>query len=53
MEKPSLAAAYKSFADDVFPPRLEIAFYDEAGRKTLLAYEKLTWEVEGERKGLR
>ncbi len=53
MEKPSLAAAYKSFADDAFPPRLEIAFYDEAGRKTLLAYEKLTWEVEGERKGLR
>ena len=52
-EKPSLQSAYRSFAEDRFPPRMEIAFYDETGRRTALSYEKLTWEVEGERKGLR
>jgi len=49
----NLAAAYRTFADDPFPARMEIAFYDEAGSRTALAYEKVTWEVGGERKGLR
>jgi len=53
MEPKNLAAAYRSFADDPFPPKMEIAFYDEGGTKTSLVYEKVTWEVEGERKGLR
>lgn len=53
MDKPSLASAYRSLADDPFPPRMEIAFYDEAGKRTALAYEKVEWEVEGQRRGLR
>jgi phosphoribosylaminoimidazolecarboxamide formyltransferase/IMP cyclohydrolase len=53
MEKPSLAAAYRSFADDPFPRFMEIAFYDDAGSRGVLAYEKVTWEVEGESRGLR
>jgi len=53
MEKPSLAAAYRSFADDPFPRNMEISFYDDAGRKSSLLYEKVEWEVEGETRGLR
>ncbi len=53
MDPKNLAAAYRSFADDPFPPRMEIAFLEESGERTALAYEKVTWEVEGERRGLR
>lgn len=53
MEKPSLAAAYRSFADDPFPRNMEISFYDDAGRKSSLLYEKVEWEVGGETRGLR
>ena len=53
MEKQSLAAAYRSFADDPFPGKMEISFYDDAGRKSSLLYEKVEWEVEGETRGLR
>lgn len=53
MEKPSLAAAYRSFADDPFPRKMEISFYDDAGRKASLFYEKVEWMVEGETRGLR
>lgn len=53
MDKPSLASAYRSFADDPFPARMELAFYDGAGTRTALVYEKVEWEVEGERRGLR
>jgi len=38
--------------EEHFPPRLEISLVDERGRQTLV-YEKVTWAVEGERKGLR
>ncbi len=40
-------------AADPFPPRLEIAFYDEAGLRTALVYDKVQWEVAGESRGLR
>jgi len=53
MEKQSLAAAYRSFADDPFPRKMEISFYDDAGRKSSLLYEKVEWVVEGETRGLR
>jgi phosphoribosylaminoimidazolecarboxamide formyltransferase/IMP cyclohydrolase len=53
MKSPKLSDAYRSMAEDPFPPRMEIAFYDEAGRRTALLFEKTTWEVDGERKGLR
>jgi phosphoribosylaminoimidazolecarboxamide formyltransferase/IMP cyclohydrolase len=53
MEIKNLAAAYRTFADDPFPPRMEVAFYDDAGVRSALVYEKVTWEVGGERKGLR
>ncbi len=37
---------------DPFPERMEIAFIEDDERKTLV-YEKVTWEIDGERKGLR
>lgn len=45
-------SAYKTVMDDHFPPRIEIAFVDEAGRQTLF-YEKAAWVIDGVRKGLR
>ena len=38
--------------DDHFPSGMEISFFGEEGRQTLL-YEKATWVIEGEEKGLR
>ena len=38
--------------DDHFPDRMEIAFIGESGRQ-VLAYEKVTWVISGEEKGLR
>lgn len=53
MDKKSLSSAYKEIHDDPFPSRMEIAFYDEAGERQTIAYEKVQWTVEGERRGLR
>ena len=53
MSPKSLASAYRSMAPDPFPAAMEVAFYDEAERRTALVFEKVQWEVEGERRGLR
>ncbi len=53
MKAPSLAAAYRDFADDPFPARMEISFYDDGGHRSALVYEKVEWLVEGQTKGLR
>ena len=50
-----LKAAYRRIMDDHFPGRMEISFIDEtgeSGRQTLV-YEKATWVIDGEEKGLR
>ncbi len=51
--KKPLSAAYRSITDDPFPARMELSFYDEAGHRTALVYEKVVWDVAGERRGLR
>jgi phosphoribosylaminoimidazolecarboxamide formyltransferase/IMP cyclohydrolase len=48
-----LSDAYKTIIDDPFPPRMEIAFVGTDGVRTTLVYDKVLYEVEGERKGLR
>lgn len=48
----SLTRMYRRVEEDVFPPSMEITFAGPAGRQTLV-YEKVTWAVAGERKGLR
>ena len=47
-----IKASYKTIVKDHFPPRMEISFIDGTKRQTLI-YEKVTWEIDGERKGLR
>lgn len=46
-------SAYKTIMDDHFPPRMEIAFIDEKGNRQELKYEKVSWLIDGVRKGLR
>jgi phosphoribosylaminoimidazolecarboxamide formyltransferase/IMP cyclohydrolase len=47
-----LKQAYRTVMDDHFPERMEIAFvFDD--RRTTLVYEKVSWVVDGVRKGLR
>ncbi|HRT28336.1 MAG TPA: IMP cyclohydrolase [Kiritimatiellia bacterium] len=47
-----LKAAYKTIMDDHFTPRMEISFIDGNSRQTL-CYEKVSWVIGGEEKGLR
>jgi phosphoribosylaminoimidazolecarboxamide formyltransferase/IMP cyclohydrolase len=47
-----LKAAYKTIMDDHFTPEMEISFIDGTKRQTL-RYEKVTWVIGGEEKGLR
>lgn len=39
--------------DDHFPPRMEISFVAEDGKRQTLVYEKVSWVIEGVNKGLR
>jgi phosphoribosylaminoimidazolecarboxamide formyltransferase / IMP cyclohydrolase len=48
-----LSDAYKTIIDDPFPPRMELAFVAEGGERSVLVYEKVLYEVDGVRKGLR
>jgi phosphoribosylaminoimidazolecarboxamide formyltransferase/IMP cyclohydrolase len=47
-----LKKMYRTIVNDHFPPRMEVSFVDENSRQTLF-YEKVTWNIEGEDKGLR
>ena len=47
-----LKSAYRRIMDDHFPDRMEIRFIGPEGTQTL-AYEKATWVIGGEEKGLR
>jgi phosphoribosylaminoimidazolecarboxamide formyltransferase/IMP cyclohydrolase len=49
---PDFKTAYRRIMDDHFPAGMEISFVGEEGRQTLV-YEKATWVVDGEEKGLR
>jgi phosphoribosylaminoimidazolecarboxamide formyltransferase/IMP cyclohydrolase len=47
-----LKKAYRTIMDDHFPERMEISFVFDDRRSTLI-YEKVAWEIDGVRKGLR
>ena len=47
-----LKAAYKNIEADHFAPKMEISFITGEKRETL-SYEKVTWNIGGEEKGLR
>lgn len=52
-EAGNLKAAYKTIMDDHFAPHMEISFVEEDGRRQTLTYEKVSWLIDGVRKGLR
>ncbi len=52
MSKDKLSAMYRQIHPDLFPRMMELSFYDDQQRQTLI-YEKVDWVVDGERKGLR
>ena len=45
-------SAYKTIMDDHFPPRMEISFIEDDGRRQTLSYEKESWLIHGVRKGI-
>ena len=47
-----LKQAYKTIEADHFAPKMEISFIDGEKRETFF-YEKVTWNIAGEEKGLR
>jgi len=47
-----LKVAYRTIMDDHFTPQMEISFIDGDSRQTL-AYEKVSWVIDNENKGLR
>lgn len=47
-----LKRAYRTILEEHFPERMEVTFVFEDRRSTLV-YEKVTWEIDGVRKGLR
>lgn len=48
-----LKAAYKTINSDSFPKNMEISFYDDNSDKQTMTYQKVTWDIDGEEKGLR
>ncbi len=48
-----LKQTYHTILGDHFAPRMEIVFVDEDGKRSEMIYEKVGWEIDGERKGLR
>ncbi len=48
-----LKKMYKTIMDDRFPPRMEISFIDDDGKRQTLFYEKASWVIDGVNKGLR
>ncbi len=47
-----LKKMYKTIVEEHFPPRMEISFIDDSEKQTLF-YEKVLWDIKGEKKGLR
>lgn len=43
---------YKTIKKDHFPKKMEISFYDDDSRQSLF-YERVEWDIDGDRKGLR
>ncbi|HUV07928.1 MAG TPA: IMP cyclohydrolase, partial [Spirochaetia bacterium] len=52
MSSKDFQSSYRTLVEEHFPPRMEISFIDGGQRQTLV-YEKKTWILDGDRKGLR
>lgn len=52
MAEKKLQAMYREIHEEFFPETMELSFFDGKKRQTLV-YEKVTWNIGGELKGLR
>jgi phosphoribosylaminoimidazolecarboxamide formyltransferase / IMP cyclohydrolase len=48
-----LKKMYRTIVKDHFPPRMEIAFVSDDDQRQTLFYERVSWTIDGEAKGLR
>lgn len=53
MSVKDIKKAYKTINKDSFPANMEISFFDDNNDKQTMTYEKVTWTIDGEEKGLR
>ena len=51
--KKDLKQAYKTINVDSFPKNMEVSFYNDDKDRQTMTYEKVTWNIDGEDKGLR
>jgi phosphoribosylaminoimidazolecarboxamide formyltransferase/IMP cyclohydrolase len=52
-EAANIKKMYSAMEIDPFPARMEIRFIDDEGAEQALRYRKVTWDIGGERMGLR
>ena len=53
MVKKPLKNMYREITAEFFPKQMELSFYDREDNRQTLLYEKVTWTIAGEDKGLR
>ncbi|WP_223111621.1 IMP cyclohydrolase [Thiospirochaeta perfilievii] len=53
MIKKDLKQAYKTINSDSFPKNMEVSFFNDSTDRQTMLYEKVTWSIDGEEKGLR
>ncbi|QEN06412.1 IMP cyclohydrolase [Thiospirochaeta perfilievii] len=51
--KKDLKQAYKTINSDSFPKNMEVSFFNDSTDRQTMLYEKVTWSIDGEEKGLR
>ncbi len=53
MAKEKLSSIYKRIRKDLFPDNMEISFYNNDADRQSLKYEKVYWDIDGDKQGLR
>ena len=48
-----LKSAYRTINEDEFPSKMELSFIEEDGFRQTLFYEKVQWDIDGHKAGLR
>ena len=52
-QQPSSGSQYRTIQRDPFPTRMDISLYSEDADRQTLCYEKVEWDIDGQRQGLR
>ena len=53
MSDKKLSSMYSRIIEDLFPRNMEISFFNDSSDKQTLLYNKASWTIDGESKGLR